>query len=196
MSVDTRDRILIEAERLFGQHGFTATRLASIASAVGLGNAGLLHHFPSKAALYRAVLDDIAADLDTRYQVDDDSVSAVSKLKELIEGLLSMQRDRPSAMAIIAHEFLDQSGRIEGAEFLPLAGVVEDTVAILQAGQRAEVVRPGDPIAMTAALHGALIIGCIGRTVYHRTGGVPSSDAWETELAHSALASVLLSSLE
>ena len=93
-------------------------------------------------------------------------------------------------MAIIAHEFLDQSGRIEDAEFLPLAGVVEDTIAILQAGQLAGTVRQGDPIAMTAALHGTIIIGCLGRTVYRRTGGESSSNAWELELARSALASV------
>ena len=87
MSVNTRDRILTEAERLFGRHGFVATRLASIASAVGLGNAGLLHHFPSKAALYRAVLEAIAADLNTRYLVDAPSISEVEKLNGLIDGL-------------------------------------------------------------------------------------------------------------
>lgn len=199
MSVNTRDRILAEAERLFGQQGFAATRLASIASAAGLGNAGLLHYFRSKATLYRAVLDDIASDLSRCYVVNDDSADAVSKLDALITGLLSLHRDRPNAMAIIAHEFLDQSGRIESAEFLPLASVVRDTVSILEAGQRVGTVRMGDPIAMAAALHGVLIIGCLGRTVYRRTGGVlpsdkDSSDAWETELARSARASVLLTS--
>lgn len=199
MSVQTRDRILAEAERLFGQQGFAATRLASIASAAGLGNAGLLHHFRSKAALYRAVLDDIASDLSKCYVVDDASADAVSKLDALINGLLSLHRDRPNAMAIIAHEFLDQSGRIESAEFLPLSSVVQDTVAILEAGQRDGAVRMGDPIAMAAALHGTLIIGCLGRTVYRRTGGTlptdeDSTDGWETELARSARASVLLTS--
>ncbi|MEM7111924.1 MAG: helix-turn-helix domain-containing protein [Chloroflexota bacterium] len=196
MSVQTRDRILAEAERLFGQQGFAATRLASIASAAGLGNAGLLHHFRSKAALYRAVLDDIASDVSKCYVVDDASADAMSKLDALINGLLSLHRARPNAMAIIAHEFLDQSGRIESAEFLPLASVVEDTIAILEAGQHAGTVRPGNPIAMAAALHGVLIIGCLGRTVYRRTAGVLSADedapdVWETELARSARASVL-----
>lgn len=192
MRGDTRERILAEAERLFGQYGFAATSLASIASAVGVGNAGLLYHFPSKAALYRVVLEEIAADLDVRYTVGEEAADEIAQLQELIEGLLSLYRERPSAMAIIAHEFLDQSGRIEDAEFLPLAEVVEDTVKMLQTGQQSGTVRQGDPVAMTAALHGVLIIGCLGRTVYQRTGGGLSSEDWEAELARSALASVLL----
>ena len=51
--------------------------------------------------------------------------------------------------------------------------------------------RPGDPVPMTAALHGAVIIGCLGRTIYGRTDGTTPSDEWEAELARSALASVL-----
>lgn len=192
--MSTRDRILAEAERLLGQHGFAATRLSSIASAAGLGNAGLLHHFKSKAALYRAVLEDIATDISTRYVLDKSDNDALTNLNILIEGLLSFHRDRPSGMAIIAHEFLDQSGRIEEADFLPLARVVEDTVAILQAGQQEGSIRQGDRLAMTAALHGALIIGSIGFAVYQRTSGQSPSGDWETELVRSALASVVMES--
>jgi len=190
MSVDTRARILAAAEQLFGQHGFAATRLAHIAKASGLGNAGLLHHFPSKAALYRAVLASIAEDLNGRYTLTADSIAGAAQLAQLVEALLTMHRERPSAMAIIAHEFLDQSGRIEEADFLPLAQIVRDTVAILEAGQQAGTVRQGDPVAMSAALHGTLMIGCLGRKVYRRTGGTTAFEQWEAELALSALASV------
>ncbi|MEM8862373.1 MAG: TetR/AcrR family transcriptional regulator [Chloroflexota bacterium] len=191
MSSDSRSRILHEAEQLFGQQGFAGTRLSSIASAVGLGNAGLLHHFPSKAALYRAVLDKIAADFDSQGLVDDQAEDSVAKLKKLVDGLLSMHRERPNAMAVIVHEFLDRSGRIDKAEVLPLAGIVADTAAILRAGQQAGTIRSGDPVAMTAALHGSIMIGCLGRMVYSRTSGEQVADNWEEELMRSALASVL-----
>ena len=199
MSSPTRTRILAEGERLFGQHGFNATRLASIAKGVGLGNAGLLHHFPSKAALYRAILEDIAADLDSRYTVADLATDPIGALEQLLAGMLALHRERPNALAIIAHEFLDQSGRIDAADVLPLAGVVKDTVAILKAGQQSGTIRGGDPVAMTAALHGALIIGCIGRAVYRRTSddataAEGSAEGWEAELTRSGLASVLVTS--
>lgn len=48
--------ILDRAAALFAQHGFAHTSLQSLADAVGLSKAGLLHHFPSKDALYAAAL--------------------------------------------------------------------------------------------------------------------------------------------
>ncbi|WP_447002562.1 TetR/AcrR family transcriptional regulator [Saccharothrix isguenensis] len=50
------DEILDRAAGLFAQHGFAQTSLKSLADAVGLSKPGLLHHFPSKAALYEAAL--------------------------------------------------------------------------------------------------------------------------------------------
>lgn len=191
MSIDTSERILAEAELLFAAEGFAGTRLSGIASAAGLGNAGLLHHFPSKAALYRAVLESIAAELSAYIEAGRPGVDPVERLTGIVESLLSLNRNRPSAVAIIAHEFLDRSGRIEEAESFPLTGVVSDTIAALEAGQRNGSIRAGDPVAMAAALHGALIIGALGRTVYHRTTDSTPGSEWDEELARSALAGVL-----
>lgn len=49
----TRDRIIAEAMRLFGEQGYAATRVAQIEAAAGLspGAGGLYRHFPSKHAL-------------------------------------------------------------------------------------------------------------------------------------------------
>jgi AcrR family transcriptional regulator len=48
------EEILDRAAALFAQHGFAQTSLKALADAVGLSKAGLLHHFPSKEALYLA----------------------------------------------------------------------------------------------------------------------------------------------
>jgi AcrR family transcriptional regulator len=52
----TRDRIVDEAMRLFGERGYAATTVADIESAAGLagGGGGLYRHFPSKKALLEA----------------------------------------------------------------------------------------------------------------------------------------------
>ena len=53
----TAERILDAAEELFANHGYAGTALRDVASAVGLQTPSLYNHFPSKDALYAAVLE-------------------------------------------------------------------------------------------------------------------------------------------
>lgn len=53
----TRSAILRASWSLFHARGYRNTSLQQLADAAGLGKAGLLHHFGSKAGLLRAVLD-------------------------------------------------------------------------------------------------------------------------------------------
>lgn len=50
-------RILDAAARRYADQGYTATSLREVAADVGLSPAGLIHHFPDRAALLEAVLD-------------------------------------------------------------------------------------------------------------------------------------------
>jgi TetR/AcrR family transcriptional regulator len=54
----TRAALLDAAESEFAEFGFAGARVDSIARAAGIRRASLFYHYPDKATLYRAVLDD------------------------------------------------------------------------------------------------------------------------------------------
>lgn len=53
-----RREILDAARHLFSERGFNSVGIAEIAQYVGISQAGLLYHFPSKSSLLLAVLED------------------------------------------------------------------------------------------------------------------------------------------
>jgi TetR/AcrR family transcriptional regulator len=56
-SVDTRNKILEVAEKEFALEGYAGAHLQRIAEQVGVQKTALYYYFPSKAALYTAVLE-------------------------------------------------------------------------------------------------------------------------------------------
>lgn len=61
--MDTRDRFLAAALRLFAEKGFYGASMDQIAKELGLTKQALIHHFGSKEKLYGAVLAQISEHL-------------------------------------------------------------------------------------------------------------------------------------
>jgi AcrR family transcriptional regulator len=61
---DTRRALLATARELFAANGFQATRTEEIVQRAGLTRGALYHHFRDKEELFRAVLDEVAGEVD------------------------------------------------------------------------------------------------------------------------------------
>lgn len=97
----TRDRLLSEAMRLFGEQGYAATSVAQIEAAAGLsaGAGGLYAHFRSKEALLRAGLESLlSSEPPLGDRPPDDVVersALVAELEDVVRaGLARLRHDR------------------------------------------------------------------------------------------------------
>jgi AcrR family transcriptional regulator len=130
MSTSTRDRIITEAMRLFGEHGYRGTTITQIEAAVGLtpGAGGLYRHFNSKDAVLAAGIErqlarlaalrdirrlltplgDLRAELTliARY-----SLTELDSESELLRLLASEARNRPQLLTVAVEQLVSSTFR-------------------------------------------------------------------------------------
>ena len=63
---DTKQRILEKSLELFSTKGYDAVSVGEIAKAVGIKAPSLYNHFPSKQAIFDAILETTSANLGER----------------------------------------------------------------------------------------------------------------------------------
>jgi AcrR family transcriptional regulator len=92
-SEETRARISSTAMRLFGEKGYDATGVAEICTAAEVSKGAFYHHFPSKQALFIALLETWLSG------VDEALTSAAQGASSVPEGLLAMAAETKEIFA-------------------------------------------------------------------------------------------------
>jgi TetR/AcrR family transcriptional regulator len=115
-SSDQGQRNIIEAARTaFADRGFDGARLRAISDATGVLHTAMLYHFKSKDILWRAVVDDLFAELDARlaqHQGEAAERSPLEFARQLLRAFIRFSAERPELHRIMTSEGRASSERL------------------------------------------------------------------------------------
>lgn len=104
--------ILDRAAGLFARHGFAHTSLQQIADAVNYSKAGLLHHYPSKQAIYEAALKTGSDHMQALLESVQDIPVGIERDRAVVEASVDFTYDWPGLSAL-ANRLSDQGADVD-----------------------------------------------------------------------------------
>jgi len=102
MTESTRDRILDAALRAYGTDGFAATSLDALADELGIRKQTILYWFPSKQALFEAVIDLAALDLVDVFESETSrGLSGLDQVEAIVRRVFRLAVRRPELLGLV-----------------------------------------------------------------------------------------------
>jgi TetR/AcrR family transcriptional regulator len=145
--IQTKNRkaILDAALEVFSAYGFRGATVDQIAIRASLSKPNLLYYFPSKEAIYVAVLEDTLEEWLQPLKQLDPAGDPVTEIGHYIEAKLEMSRTRPEASKLFANEILHGAPAI--GDFLrgPLKKLVDEKAAVIESWIRQGKLAPVEP---------------------------------------------------
>lgn len=105
-AVSAKRRPSYAALEAFSQFGIHGTRLEQVAERAGVSKTNLLYYYPSKEALYVAVLQQILAIWLAPLKAFREDISPLVAIREYIRLKLEVSRDHPQASKLFCLEML------------------------------------------------------------------------------------------
>jgi TetR/AcrR family transcriptional regulator len=145
-AADTRSRLLAAAAVEFAARGFAATTVERIARRARVNKAMIYYHFPSKRALYTAIVrDHFGPIVDQLNAIRAGTASPVEQLNRLIEAFVAIVDSSKPFLRLFLREIADGGVHLGVEELAMLAGVFGIVRGVIAEGIEQRVFRPVHP---------------------------------------------------
>lgn len=145
--IQTKNRAAILAAGLdsFSQFGFRGTTLDQIAEAAGLSKPNLLYYYPSKDAIYTALLERLLETWLDPLRALNPQGDPVSEILDYAMRKLDMSRDYPRESRMFANEILQGAPHIAGHLSGDLKDLVDEKAKVISGWAAAGKISAVDP---------------------------------------------------
>lgn len=126
-----KEAILAAALTFFSQYGIHGTSLEQVAERAAVSKTNLLYHYPSKEALYIAVLKQILDVWLAPLRAFREDLQPLVAIGEYIRLKLEVSRDYPQASKLFCLEMLQGAPLLKGELTGDLKALVDDKAAII-----------------------------------------------------------------
>ncbi|MBB5721134.1 TetR/AcrR family transcriptional regulator [Loktanella ponticola] len=138
--------IMTAGLEVFSQFGFRGSTLDQVADAAGLSKPNLLYYFPSKDAIYTALLARLLENwLEPLHQMND-AGDPVEEILGYANRKLTMSRDFPRESRLFANEILQGAPRIKDVLAGELRALVEAKATVIKRWIAEGKIKPVDPV--------------------------------------------------
>lgn len=118
-AAQTKEAILENAISLFAQKGYAGTSMADLADHLGLSKAAIYHHFENKEALFHALVDSLADDMERLLEVHEsespstfDRLNLLRSFAEVLNSHLDIMHLAPMHMVGAPADFTDRANKL------------------------------------------------------------------------------------
>ena len=137
--------ILKAGLEVFSQFGFRGSTIDMVAEAAGLSKPNLLYYFPSKDAIYTALLSQLLEDWLEPLNALDRNGDPVEEILAYAKRKLDMSKHYPQESRLFANEIIQGAPRISEVLQSDLKHLVDDLAAVIEGWVAAGRIKPVDP---------------------------------------------------
>jgi AcrR family transcriptional regulator len=174
-----RADILAIAARVFSTHGFIGATTRDIAREIGITEAALYRYFPSKEAIYTAILEErlTAEDLFSRFEESARAGDDVAVFGGLAHALLGMVERDPTFLRLMLFSALEGHQLARPFQEKRVRPLREFLAGYIERRAKSGAFRDIDPALAARAFVGMVVDHLIVREIFGQHADYPQSNA-------------------